>query len=206
MFWREQKITYDILIPPFDKNPQEFNSGETREYFDWYMEHIPKRICYLSQRSRCNLDMSFYSLIDLWKWFLKIAEIEKTPEDRLDAMRNELSHHSKFFIDQVISESEVQFSLQTEYILRDIAMYVGEVFVRYSEKITWGYHTDLDKDSFANLPLLQGFEDHDFTPPFPMEFEPIHMVSVQASNLFDGDQNSRDLYNLCQQWIDFIPK
>jgi hypothetical protein len=42
------------------------------------------------------------------------------------------------------------------------------------------------------------------TPPFQIEFEPIHMVGVQATNLFDGTQKKKDLLNLYRKWKKYI--
>ena len=122
MFWQKKEIKYDILIPPFNKNTQEFSAEEAKEYFNWYMSQIPKRIKYLSKISECNLDMSFDSLVGLWRWFLKTAEIERTLKERLDSIREELKHKPKSFVEHINSESKEQLSLQTEYILRDIGM------------------------------------------------------------------------------------
>ena len=84
-------------------------------------------------------------------------------------------------------------------------MYVGQVLVELSPKIIWTYHTDVKKDSFANIPLIAGFFDLNFSPPFPMQFEPTHMVSVVAANLFDNTQTKYDLFNLCSEWSKLIP-
>ena len=37
-----------------------------------------------------------------------------------------------------------------------------------------------------------------------MEFEPIHMVGVQAAKLLDGTQKETDLLYLYEQWSRFI--
>ena len=206
MYWNKSNISYDILIPPLKKHVSELDKLEAKEYFEWYLQCLPARISYLSEVSKCVLDGSFDSLIPLWHWFLIVAKIEKTPTAKLNMIKRFLNKQSNPFINEIIDESSTQFSLQTEYIIRDIGMYLGNVFVKFSDKIKWGYHTDIEKDSFANTPLLTGFEDAKFTPPFKMEFEPVHMTKVQASNIFDNTASDTDLYNLCLHWVSHIPK
>lgn len=209
----KKKLSYSILLPPLDKSYDQLNERETQEFFDWYISEIPKRIEYMSTVcsnqlgiSHTALDLSPKSLILLWDWFLKIADVEKTPKAGIEEIKDKLGKHYKSFIDYVVNESREQFSLETEYILRDIGMYLGETFVRNHKKIVWGYHTDIERDSFANIPLLIGFEDADFHPPFKMEFEPIHMAGVQAGNIQDNTQSKEDLFNLYQKWMRLIPE
>lgn len=79
-------------------------------------------------------------------------------------------------------------------------MYFGEVYVKNNSSIAWGYHTDVKADSCANMPLLVGFEDRDFTPAFKTHFEPVFMIRAVACNIFDGDQTKEDLLLLYNKW------
>ena len=86
-------------------------------------------------------------------------------------------------------------------------MYLGEVFTANEPKIYWSYYEEPNSDIFANMPVLSGFEDPRFTPPFKMYFEPIHMAHVQAVHLWDHTQEEEDLYNVYRLWADsFIPR
>jgi hypothetical protein len=82
---------------------------------------------------------------------------------------------------------------------------MGQVFVYNNSKIHWSYYEKPKTDFFVNIPLLLGFEDSNFTPPFPVEFEPIHMVGVQAAKIWGKTQKSEDLFHLYQQWTKMIP-
>ena len=144
--------------------------------------------------------LSVDSLIDIWGWFLKNAETEKTPIIKINEIKRQLKGQPKEIAEAVLKEQSEQFSLETEYILRDIAMYFGEVYVKNNSSISWGYHTDVKADSFANMPLLVGFEDREFDPPFKAIFEPLHMLHVQACNIFDNSQSDKDLLNLYKTW------
>lgn len=205
MYWKKKKLDYDILIPPLYKPFDSLSLDETETFFKWHQSHIPMRIEYLAQRSGCALDYSFESLIPLWSWFLTHAQVEPVTYPTKRKLRMHLNNHHKQHIDYVTSQENSQLSLQTLYIIRDIGMYVGEIFIRCSSKINWSFHTDTEQDSFANIPLLTGFEDSDFSPPFHMQFEPTHMIEVVAANLFDNTHKPEDLYRLCIQWRKYIP-
>lgn len=198
MFFKE-KLTYKPL-ETYEKTFSSFELEDVDKYFKWYQEQIPIRVEYLSTKSWCDLDYSFESLIKLWRWFIKVAHIEKIP----DKKKKELVKDRDMNLNYIQTYENMQLSIDTEYIISDIAMYVGEVFTKHSNKITWGYHTDKKKDSFYNMPILLGFEDVTFTPSFKMIFEPNHMVHVQAENLLDKTACERDLYDMCMIWKGYI--
>ena len=200
MYWKRKKLNYDILISPIDKPFAEFDQNEANYYFQWYISHIKERVKYLSDYSGIVLDYSVDSLVFIWRWFLEIAEIEKTPAKGMKELRKDLKSFPKEITHAVLSERGKQFSLQTEYIIRDIAMYFGQLYVENNRSISWGYHTDTNKDSFANMPLLIGFEDREFDPPFKVEFEPCFIVREIACNIFDNEQNAEDLKNMYLNW------
>ncbi len=200
MYWQKKKLIYDILIPPIAKPFEEFTVKEAENYFNWHMSNLNERALYLAKYSNVQLDYSVNSLINIWTWFLKVAEIEKTQKEKLNEIRNQLKSKPKDFIDTILKEQSEQFSLETEYIIRDIAMYFGEAIVKNNNSIYWGYHTDIKKDSFANMPLLMGFEDRDFNPPFQTAFEPVFIVHGIACNIFDNGHNKNDLVNMYKKW------
>lgn len=187
--WQRKPLTYDICIPPISKPFDAFSSEEAKEFFDWYIGKIPERIQYLSNRCARDLGISVdrinlqpESLPLVWKWFLSVADTEKT------------------------ESNELQLNLQTEYIIRDIGMYVGEMFHSNYRCIQWSYYETPKTDFFVNMPLLVGFEDDCVSPPFHAVFEPIHMVGVQACRILDNRQKEDDLLNMCKIWIQKIPQ
>ena len=200
MFWRKKKLEYDILVPPLQKSFEKMSPKEADEYFEWYIAKIDSRVKYLEKFSSVTLDYSVKSLNNIWGWFLKNAEVEKTPEIQLKELRKQLKGQPKEIIDDIIDEQSVQFSLQTEYIIRDISMYFGEVCIKNNSAISWGYHTNIKEDSFANMPVLMGFEDRDFNPPFNAYFELNFIIRGLASNIFDGDQKRSDLVDMYKKW------
>lgn len=139
MYWHKKKIDYDILIPPINKQFKNFTKKEAESYFEWYKNQLNPRIEYLRKYSGVDLDYSVNSLVDIWGWFLKIAETEKAPKAKTEEVRNRLKSQPKEIIEDVLNEQSRQFSLETEYIIRDIAMYFGEVYVKNNSSIAWGY-------------------------------------------------------------------
>lgn len=204
MYWKRRILDYEILIPPISKPFNKFTEAEAKKFFEWYIAHIPQRIDYLEKKSDCRLDMTFESMIPLWRWFLKCAEIENTPRRKLNELKRLLKNNP--MKDIILEDEKTQFSLQTEYILRDIGMYVGQALVTASNTLYWDYHTDIEQDSFANIPLVSGFFEFEVEPPFPIQFEPVHMVGVAAANLFDGTQKETDIFDLCNLWMDHVKK
>ena len=197
---------YYVLELPYNKSFFEFTSAEAKQFFEWYREKIPERVAYLfmvcSNFHGVDLTKTIYnkqSLIYLWEWFLNVAKIKRS--NRITSL---LSFDN--FDEEFSKDDSIKFDEKTEYIIRDIGMYLGEMFVRNYNQINWSFYTEPITDFFVNQPLLLGFEDPSFTPPFKMEFEPIHMVGVKAANLFDGTSKKTDLLNLYIQWEQYIPK
>ncbi len=182
LHWRMRKLNYDILIPPLDKPLDTLNEQETAIYFAWYMEQVPQRVAYLSQVCAAELglptekmDCSPESLLILWKWFRKRARTERIPNGR-------------------------QLTLETEYILRDIGMYLGQTLRKNIEGIYWTYYTKPKSDFFVNTPLLKGFVDMSAGKPFHAAFEPVHMARVQACKILKHKSKDDDLLNLYHIW------
>jgi len=200
MYWQEKKLDYDILIPPLDKPFKKLTKKQAEKYFIWYKSQLTPRVEYLQSYSGVVLDYSVDSLIDIWDWFLSIAETEETPQVRLDELREELKHLPPDLLETALKEHSRQLSLQTEYIVRDIAMYFGEVYVKNNSAITWGYHTNKRLDSFYNRPLLVGFEDWDYTPPFQAHWDPLFWVRKEACSILYGDQRKDDLLLMYNKW------
>lgn len=202
-----KEYKYAICVPPLTKPFNKLTHEETVAFFQWHMAHVKDRVNYLAvfvshalDIPRETIDLSPQSLIPVWSWFLSVVKTERTPPERLKELEKEYRNHSIHFVEYLIDQSKDQYSLETEYILRDIGIYLGEVFVRNDPGIYWSYYEKPKSDFFVNMPLLLGFEDSNYTPPFKMEFEPVHMAKVQAANIWDGTQKEDDLFNLYTLW------
>lgn len=202
MFWRKKPLKYDILIPPLNKPVHQLSETEAQAFFDWYMEQLDERTAYLRQYTGLALDYSPESLVPLWKWFLRRAEIENTPAERLNELKKEKAGHP--LADTVLKDSARQLSLETEYIIRDIGMYWGQVFVKNHPSIHWGFYTRPKRDMFVNRPLLLGFPNEVFPDRAGVPFEPVHMTHIQACGLFRHHTSKYDLLKIHRIWEEKI--
>lgn len=199
MYWRPKKLNYEILIPPLNKNIVQLSENEAADFFTWFMEKIPERVTYISKVcatelgiSEEKMDCSPESLVLLWKWFLHRAKTEPSAQSKIDAKR-------KHFL-KCILKSDQQLTLETEYILRDIGMYLGETFRNNIPNIYWTYYTKPRRDFFVNHPLLKGFVDRTCDKTFEASFEPIHMAHVQAVKIMKNASTETDLLNIYNIW------
>lgn len=187
---------YDPLVIPLNKPIEELTLKETREYFEWYLSHIDERSDYLREKvsqglniSVDQLDFSFESLKLIWKWFLEVAELEKTSFD--------------FFK----KNQQKDFSVFTHYVIRDIAMYVGKLFTMYSPIIKWTFITKPKSYVYVNEPILIGFidDDPDYPKPFHPDLNPLALVHICALSIMDNEQMENDLFDDCLRWKNWIP-
>jgi hypothetical protein len=211
----ENQKTYEPLIIPIDKPFEKLSKKETKAYFDWFISHIDERSEYIRQKVSKSLniaieslDYSIESLLPIWRWFLQIAEVNKTPKDVLKQIKNELLQRGeqKEFIEDILRERATELSVFSRYVVRDIGMYVGKMFVTNYSALRWDYHTNTKRDSFANMPQIFGFVNTDYDPPFQFEFEPIHFTEMHAEKVTDDTQDENDLYNICKRWSKWIPE
>jgi len=187
---------YDPLVIPLNKPIEELTLKETREYFEWYLSHIDERSDYLREKvsqglniSVDQLDFSFESLKLIWKWFLEVAELEKTSFD--------------FFK----KNQQKDFSVFTHYVIRDIAMYVGKLFTMNSPIIKWTFITKPKSYVYVNEPILIGFidDDPDYPKPFHPDLNPLALVHICALSIMDNEQMENDLFDDCLRWKNWIP-
>ena len=202
MYWIERPLNYEILIPPLDKPVNRLTRAEAQAFFDWYTGKLDERTDYLRRYTRIDLDYTPASLVPLWKWFLRNAKIEKTPAPRLEELKQQLAGSP--LADIVLKDNARQFSLETAYIIRDIGMYWGQVFVRNHPSIRWGFYTAPKRDMFVNQPLLLGFPNEVLPVKEGPPFEPVHMTQVQACKLYRKNASKYDLLTIHRIWADKI--
>ena len=78
-------------------------------------------------------------------------------------------------------------------------MYFGQTCVNNNESIYWGYHTNKRLDSFYNRPILMGFRDRDYNPPFEAHFDPAFHVYDSAHAMINQGY-SDSLMILYNKW------
>ena len=199
MHWHMRKLTYDILIPKLGKSIFQLTEEEAAAYFEWYMEQVPQRVTYVSQVCAKELhipvermDCSPESLLLIWKWFRKRARTEPA------ILSEEEKKHPAYANGMLCNKR--QLTLETEYIIRDIGMYLGETLRKNLPQLYWTFYTKPKRSFFVNHPLIKGFVDTSPGAPREIEFEPIHMAGVQASKILSKKSKETDLFDIYTIW------
>lgn len=199
-------LPYDLLVSPYGFDYRTMTPAQAKKSFEWFMEHVPERLRYM--RARCaddlkievgKLDYSAESLLLVWQWFLSTARLEKTPKEEIEEMKK----GSEIFGESYICR--VRLSIASRYMLRDIAIYLGECFIRNSSVLEWSYDTRPKSDVYVNQPLIKGFIVTYQGKNGSARFAPIHMANVQAAKLYDHTQTQNDLFNIFKFWYQRIP-
>ena len=191
-------VEYDLLVPPYGQDYYSMTPKQVKDNFEWFISKIPERIDYLINRCAKDLkvsvdkfDYSPESLKLIWRWLLKTVKIEKVPKDQLDEMVKQWGHLGK--------ESKMinyeQLTVASQFIIRDIGMYLGEVYTNHFPTVTWGYFTKPKNNVFANRPVLFGIfvKASDLLYNHPLE--PIYATEGLALNVIDKKQSEMDLYD-----------
>lgn len=203
MFWRKKK-TYGTFLPPLTKKMEQFTPKEAQDYFNWFMCNLDTRIEHLRSYTKLDLDYSPDSLVGLWSWFYRTAEIEKTPEEQEKGRKIALEEANWPLVPV---ERNMQFTLETMCIIRDIGVYLGEVLVKnHPAKLYWNYYNSKSKkDPYANRPLIFGFPPGDLpTDKTGVRCDVIQGVHCQASRLLEMKGTRRDLVDFYTQWAELF--
>lgn len=202
---------YEPIIPPFEKDSSLFTKKETKKYFAWFTATSPKRVKYLQQIVSDDLqidasliDLSPDSLVYVWRWFLHNARTEPAPLSDIQRIEKELSDYPRPFVQRFIDLGRERYTFATLCMLVDAAMYIGETFIDNNPTLYWSYYEKPKTDFFVNKPVIAGFVDKNYEPPFKMYFEPVNMVSVQAAHIWDDTQDEQDLLSLYRLWTSYV--
>ncbi len=194
---------YEILVPPYKLEFYNWTKKNAEDYLKWFIAHIQERAAYVLQKSTGALlpvgKIPPEFLIDVWTWFLQSAEIEKVPPKEVNKQREQFGYLGESFI------NKTRLSVRTEYIIRDIAMLISAVFTTNYPILYWDFDGTPKRYIFINQPVLKGFLNTRYGKPFADVFQPVHMVSVQASKFLGGRAQDDDLFHLYQIWEQDIP-
>lgn len=198
---------YSLLLPPYKLDYDNWSLIKAQDYLHWYVDNMPSRAEYVVENAigegNLKAPINPTILIDVWKWFLKNAIIEFVPHDIIAGERKNFGNFGESFI------SDERFSVNTEYIIRDIAMLVSFIFTTNHNTLFWDIITKPKKHIFYMQPVLKGFVNTSYGKPFKDSFQPDHMVYVQAAKLLPDDGKvcaaENDLYNLYNRWENDIP-
>ena len=205
--WRKHILHgFEILVPPYVLDYDHWTVRQAEEYLQWYVSHIPERAAYVYQlaggKGQMEEPIDPECLLVVWRWFLKIAEIEPVPKAIVDAQREKFAKLGESFL------TKEQFSVRTEYILRAIAMLISAVFTTNYPALYWDVIRKPKRDVNYLQPVLCGFVNTQFGKPFHDTFPPDHMVGVQAAKCLDRTEKratERDLLIVYRYWEQCVP-
>lgn len=200
-------VQYDLMVPPLGLDFNNMSPKQAKQNFDWCMSVMPERMEYF--RERCSkdlkiplskLDYSPESLIIVWRWFLKTARLERTPKTELDKM----IQAAKVFGESYINRE--QFTVATQFIMRDIGMYIGQVFVTNNSQLSWSYYIKPKNEVNVNQPVIVGFYYKDQYTEGEVKINPMNLVVGSAANIFNKRQNEKDIYEQYVKWVRWVPQ
>jgi len=193
-------VKYDLLVPPFGSDYYSMTPKQVKENYEWFVSKIPERTRYLSNRIAedlkipiSELNFSPDSLKTVWKWFLKTARVEKVSKEQVSEMEAQWGHLGEHWIQRE------QLTVATQFILRDIGMYLGETFIATSKSIHWGYFMKPKNEVSAKRPVLLGFfyvGPENGYQPFGMPFDPVGVLDGEAYKIISKTKKETDLYDL----------
>ena len=185
MFFLRKRVDYQYLVLELGKSIYALPPAEAAEYFDWYMAKLPERVAYVAKVCAMELhipdsqmDCSPESLVPLWRWFRNRIKVIPSPNDPKQKL----------------------LTTETELLLLDVGMYLGETLRLNVPGLRWTYYTAPRNDMFCNHPLLKGFVDISSGKPFYAVFEPIHMAGIQARKELRHASSNYDLLRLYECW------
>ena len=205
-FRYNKDVQYDLLVPPLGLDFYNMTPKQAKENFEWFISKIPERMEYF--RNRCtsdlnirkeSLDYSADSLILIWRWFLKTARMEKTPNEILDKMKQGAKVFGESFINWE------QFTVATQFIMRDIGMYIGQSYVLNYPRLYWHYYTKPKNEVNAKQPVVAGFYFKDQFTEGEVNVNPMSFVDGAASRFYSKTQNENDIYDSYMQSVKWIP-
>jgi len=198
---------YNIHRLPYGIDFEKLTKRQVTVTFDWCMENMQMMIEWVRDNcsealgiSKDKLDSSLESIIYIWRWFLSIASLEYLKAEELEPMINIRKKYGQ--PTELPFESTVRLSEKTNYIMLDIAMYIGKCFTLLRPQLQWDCITKPKSDMFYGQPILRGFQatfmgvtGETYCPVF-------HRVGVQASHCIYGTQKETDMYEACKKWKD----
>lgn len=202
-------VPYDILVPPLGLDYYNMTPRQASENFHWFLDHIPERMDYF--RARCAQDLSVpleqlnyqpESLLPVWQWFLKTAKTERTSKEVYKSMISQI----KLFGEDYVPPR--QFTVATQFILRDVGIYLAQCLLSNYPQLRWYYFTKPKSNVSAKRPLLVGFRVPAPNGNGTVDYfcDPIVTAESCAVDILTSKQTKSDLYQKFLYWRAYIPK
>lgn len=184
---------YSIFHPPFSIAFKEMEKKVARNYLEWFLEQIPKRVLILanyvqsfSGYDNWRSDLTPSSLDGLGKWFFENVTIRKRSGTEIE---NIYSNGPDWFKnieipDYELTDRTLSFSI-------DIGMYLSQVLMQNIPDLRWKIGPKPMKSIDYQQPVLTGTGK--------LNFNPIHITITLAygiANRTKGPERLRELYDI----------
>lgn len=151
-------MNYSFFMPPTFQPFREMDRRTARSYFKWFVEQIPQRVAILERAVQTShkpewqvwdADRTPESLNVLGEWFAEHVGTQKPSQKLLEKLKDR-SPLLPTTVDWVLSDTTM--SLTT-----DVAIYLGEVFIKNHSGLTWDLFTRGKLNVDYHQPVLTGF-------------------------------------------------
>lgn len=198
-------MDYNVKMPKniAGKKFRDFTKEEAQFFYEWYLAEIPARIEELRRiyeltggGSKADLDLSQESLIPLWSWFMKNAEIvDRTPEE-IEKIKASQPEYTWPFI--ATKEIVTRWKIIGGF---DIASYFASCFLKkYPEQLKWQLFLKGKRYLEFNKPVLVGFHKG------KVSMDSMNLLQVNMGKLVDGNSTPEALFKLFSRWEEGIEK
>ena len=186
------------------KQAEEFNKRFVDE-LKYRLDHFRKRCAADMKVSIDALNYSHESLLIVWQWFIKNVSLQRVTGTELKKCKQSAALGGNPICKEFTEDSKRR--------MFDIAAYWGECFIKLDSSLFWSYHSEPRNNLFLYQPDIRWIHEH-YTMSIRGEirvvdrdtlFPPIHMVSVQANNVFSKDVSQHDLYDVHKIWMEKLP-
>lgn len=197
---------FNNTVPPvYVDNYGKMTPKQAKLFFQDFTENLSKRLDFFRERCAADLklstdalDYSPDSLKFAWRWFLKYAELQKTPKGKFEIMKQD----AMIFAESHINREE--FTDETNCRRFDISAYWGECFIRNHKNLFWSYVTSPKSNIILYQPSLSGMKREYHGKIYDISFAPIHMSGVQASVLLtNAPASENDLCKIHAIWEEY---
>lgn len=184
-------MTYSIIQPPFTLKFREMSKQELKDYFKWFFEVLPERLCELTEAVRQSPGFENWrpdgtpdSLNTLGEWFATHVETRpRTPEEL-----SEIAGRGSF----PIEVSRQELTNRTFSLAIDVGMYFSQVLLKNDSSLNWKQPFGNKRDIDYGQPVLFGRS--------PVPFNPVRMMVTHAYGLADKTRSGKELREIYDIW------
>ena len=177
--------------PPFTYRFRHLSRKELKDYYQWFIDAIPKGISNLAEAVRqtpgfenWRPDFTPSSLDTLGEWFATQVEKRKRTDEEIEQIKNGLT-----FLMEISRE---ELTDRTFSVAVDVGMYFSQVLLNSHPSLQWNQPFGGKLHIDYGQPVLAGFG--------AMAFNPVQMMTTLAYGLVNKKQTGRRLREIYDIW------